>query len=72
MYKDYGPPDICGLFKAGGNDVAEAHKEAVQGTTGEMFAADAKALLENTDMAKSPRKSPRHSTRQPEAKPSPA
>jgi hypothetical protein len=23
VYKDYGPPDICGLFKAGGNDVAE-------------------------------------------------
>ena len=62
VYKDYGPPDICGLFKAGGNDVAEVHKEAAAGT-GEMFAADAKALLENTDMAKLPRKSPRHSTR---------
>ena len=69
VYKDYGPPDICGLFKAGGNDVAEAHTDAAK-ATGEMFAADAKALLEN--MPKSPRKSPRHSTRQPEAKPSPA
>ena len=30
VYKDYGPPDICGLFKAGGKDVADAHKEAAK------------------------------------------
>ena len=37
MYKDYGPPDICGLFKAGGKDVADAaDKEAAKGT-GDMF-----------------------------------
>ena len=68
VYKDYGPPDICGLFKAGGKDVADAHKEAAKGT-GDMFAQDAKALLET--MPKSPRKSPRHATKA-GAKPSPA
>lgn len=68
VYKDYGPPDICGLFKAGGKDVADAHKEAAKGT-GDMFAQDAKALLET--MQKSPRKSPRHATKA-GAKPSPA
>ena len=66
VYKDYGPPDICGLFKAGGKDVADA--EAAKGN-GRHVCAGRESSAET--MPKSPRKSPRHATKA-GAKPSPA